>query len=395
MRGYKKKMIFMSLSFAIVLLTMFATTFAWVGILTYANTNKLDINLKVLDYDADYFLVISSSGKVGTFSDTVDTIDLQRQVLKNKGKDVSMITSEDAINSLYMKEASNLQPVTTIPNSNNSLSDFKKMSMDQVNGTYNPSTGKVVPGFDSGEGYYLWFDLYFTVDTKEGISSMSEINAPIFLTSLEDAIVGTITSHTMLMYDTKTENDFREIDYDQYGELPYNNYVQVLKKAANSRKITIDSKNAIRFGFDIYEPIEIDKEYDETNLIKSNVIYSTGSTYPKYYEKDDVYDLGNNLPTIYNTAAQELMNTKTYFEINVPDEIINRGDLELTYDNNQIWKSATDLSKTSNYLGVHNGVQTKMRLRTYLWYEGWDADCILGIDRTSVELNLTFSAALD
>ena len=394
MKKYKKKIILMSLSFVLVFITMIATTFAWIGIFTYANTNKFDINLKVLDFDADYYLVISPTGEVGSFYDEVKSVDLKKQVLINRGKDISKLTNDDAISLAYEKETSSLVPVTTLPNANNSLKNFKRMDMTGINSTYNPATEKIIPGFVEGIENCIWFDLYFTVDTKEGISSMSEINSPIFLTALEDTIVGSLKSHTLLMYDSHTENDFKTIDYNQLGTLPYLNYVPILKDIANSRKININSKNAVRFGFDLYEPIPIDEEYDDTNEIVDNVIYSLGSKYPKYNSEDNSYDLGDNLPTIYNTAAQELMNTKTYYEIEVPEEYVNRGDINLDYNNNLVWKSATDLSSPNNYLGVHNGVQTKMRLRTYLWFEGWDADCILGINNSEIELNLTFAAAI-
>ena len=394
MKKYKKKIIFMSISFVLVFMTMIATTFAWIGIFTYANTKKFDINLRVLDYDADYFLTISSTGKRDSFSEEIDTIELKKQVLANRGRDLTLLTNDDAISAAYAEETSSFDPATTLPNSNNSLFDFKKMSMIETDATYNPITKKIIPGLVDAKDDFIWFDLYFTVDTKEGISSMSEINSPIFLTALEDTVIGNITTHTMLMYDSNTENDFKVIDYNTIGTIPYLNYVPVLKNIANSKKINVNSKNAMRFGFDLYEPIPIDEEYDDTNKIKSNVIYSVGSTYPNYVSSEDYYDLGNNLPTEYNTAAQELMNTKSYFEVNVPNEYINRGDRELNYENNQVWKSATDLSSPNNYLGVHNGVQTKMRLRTYLWFEGWDSDCLLGINGSDVILNLTFAAAI-
>ena len=396
MKKYKKKIIFMSISFVLVFMTMIATTFAWIGIFTYANTKKFDINLRVLDYDADYFLTISSTGKRDSFSEEIDTIELKKQILSNKGKDVSMLTNDDAISLAYSDISKNIEPVTTLSDNNNSINHFKKMSPYNSDVIYDPVNGKHYLGFLDGKNDCIWFDLYFTVDTKEGISSMSEINSPIFMTTLEDTVIGNITSHTMLMYDSNSTHDFKTIDYNSIGTLPYLNYVPILKNIANSRKININAKNAIRFGFEIFEPIPIDEEYNDINIIKSNKIFSAGSKYPKYIENDDYYDLGDNLPTIYNTAAQELMNTRS-FNFDVPDDVVNRGDISLDYEKgyNQVWTSATDLSSTSNYLGVHNGVQTKMRLRTYLWFEGWDADCLLGINNTDVVLNLTFAAAVD
>ena len=394
MKKYKKKIILMSLSFVLVFITMIATTFAWIGIFTYANTNKFDINLRVLDYDADYFLTISSTGQEGTFSDSIETIELKKQIISNMGKDLSMLTNDDAVSLAYEKISSNLFPVTTNVGIDNRFSDFKRMSFETRDGIYNNITQKITPGFVDGSNGYLWFDLYLSVDTKEGVSSKSEINSPVFLTNIEETFIGNLAAHTILMFDSNSEYSFSQIDYSQIGTLPYLNYVPILKDIANSRKININSKNAIRLGFELYEPIPLSDSYDNNN-IKSNRIYSAGSKYPLYDKNNDCYDLGGILPNEYNTAMFELMNTKSSLEINVPDEMVNRGDLELNYDNNQIWQSATDLSSPNNYLGVHNGVQTKMRLRTYLWFEGWDADCLLGINNTDVQLNLTFAAAID
>ena len=42
-----------------------------------------------------------------------------------------------------------------------------------------------------------------------------------------------------------------------------------------------------------------------------------------------------------------------------------------------------------------DGVQTKMKISVYLWFEGWDADCLKAIVRRPVTLNLTFTSGTD
>ena len=259
---------------------------------------------------------------------------------------------------------------------------------------HNPITHKQIPLMLSGEGCYLCFDLYLSVNTKEGISSNTEINAPVFLTDLEETIIGNLTSHRMLMYDTSSGHDFRNIDYSSETNEDLLNCVPILTKAASSRVINLNSKNVVRIGFEVFEA-DINDEYNDDNKIVSNYIFSEGGKYTSYDATTDSYDLGGILPTNYNTAAQEFMNTKTYYEVNVPDEYVSRNDLQLNEENNQIWVAASDLSSTSKYLGVHNGVQTKIKLRTYLWFEGWDADCVFGIHNTDVTFNLTFTASLE
>ena len=57
-----------------ILITCIATTFAWVGMLTTATLGSFDLNIKVVDNeDYDYYLNISTTGQVGSFSDTVNT----------------------------------------------------------------------------------------------------------------------------------------------------------------------------------------------------------------------------------------------------------------------------------------------------------------------------------
>ena len=47
MRKVNKKILISILTSVIVMITIVATTFAWVGIFTYANTDSFSINLKV------------------------------------------------------------------------------------------------------------------------------------------------------------------------------------------------------------------------------------------------------------------------------------------------------------------------------------------------------------
>ena len=387
MKKYRKKFILMFISFSLIFITGLATTFAWIGIFTYANTDKFDINLKTVDYKSEYFLTISSTGKRDNYSDEVSIDDIRKQVLVNMGKDVSKLETSEAIEYAYNKETKYLNPVTTYVNDDNSFSNFERLSVESWDGHYDQQLEKYIPGMVSGKNQYLCFDLYLTVDTKEGISSYSEINAPVFLTEFEEAIVGTIGSHMVL------DNNFIKFDYSTNPHTEYLPFVPLLKSIPINQRIKVNVANAVRIGFEVFEPIPIDDEYDETNKIAANYIYYGGKLTPSI--NNDVYDLGGILPTEFNTAVQELMNIRSYLHVEVPNSALSRKDKELNYENSQIWEIATDLSSPNNYLGVHNGVQTKMRLRTYLWFEGWDADCLLGINEQNVIFNLAFTADHD
>ena len=387
MKKYRKKFILMFISFSFIFMTCIATTFAWIGIFTYANTDKFDINLKTVDYKSEYFLTISSTGKRDNYSDEVSIDDIKKQVLVNMGKDISKLNTQEALSYAYNDATSNINPSTTNVDENNSISNFKKISYDLFDAKIDYLSNRYIPGLVDTKTDYLCFDLYLTVDTKEGISSYSEINAPVFLTEFEDAIVGTIGSHMIL------DNNFIKFDYSTNPHTEYLPFVPLLKSIPINQRIKVNAANAVRIGFEVYEPIPIDDEYDDTNKIAANYIYYGGKLTPSI--NNDVYDLGGILPTEFNTAAQELMNIKSYLLVNVPESALNRKERELNYENSQIWEIADDLSSPNNYLGVHNGVQTKMRLRTYLWFEGWDADCLLGINEQNVIFNLAFTADHD
>jgi len=89
MHKARKKIIFSTFSIIVFMITLFATTYAWVGIFTYASTGSFNINLKVNELDANYFLVVSSSGeynkekKINTFGDEVPLDDIRLQCISN------------------------------------------------------------------------------------------------------------------------------------------------------------------------------------------------------------------------------------------------------------------------------------------------------------------------
>ena len=85
MRGLSKKMLISILTSVIVFVTMVATTFAWVGIFTYASTDKFEMNLKV-SRNANDYLTISATGVKGSFSDEANITEIQKNILKNLDK---------------------------------------------------------------------------------------------------------------------------------------------------------------------------------------------------------------------------------------------------------------------------------------------------------------------
>ena len=385
MRGLSKKIIISLLTSVVVLITMVATTFAWVGIFTYASASNFQMNLKIQETKANYYLTISGNGKSGSFGETVDTIELEKQILKNRNYSQeysAYIDGQDdnTIETIFSKLT--LTPLTTTI-SDNKLNKFQAIDYDKEDYLQLRETN----------GYYK-FDLYFSVDTKEGINlETTEINAPIFMTELENTIVGTLAK-----YNFSNGNPFVNLEDNPKTSL--------LKSLPATYQV--NSANAMRFAFEIYNPINIENDYDDNALPQEVKIYQGGTQEPSLSD-DGSYSLGGILEEERNTALQEILVIRPYLKDNVYigkkeyyqeclSNAINRGenDLEITNENRMVREKATVTElENGNFLGVHAGVQTKQKVSVYFWCEGWDCDCLLGIDSKPVTLNLTFTADED
>ena len=93
-------------------------------------------------------------------------------------------------------------------------------------------------------------------------------------------------------------------------------------------------------------------------------------------------------------ASKELLNvrwayanTPLYFD-KLDEACQNRNDLELVQENASLW----DRTQHENYLGCMDGIQTKMKISICMWFEGWDADCVKGIEEKPISLNLAFES---
>ena len=377
-----------------ILITCVATTFAWVGILTTATLGGFDLNIKTVDVDADYFLKISTKDEVlassfngSSFSDSTDTIQVKRKILFNMGYDTTQYLDE-AIDQLFELKAV-MEPVTT----NSNLDGFYSI--------YDLKSGKP---FLRKDNRYFKFDIYLSIDTNEGIATLNEtelnalnINANVFFENIKTAILG-------------TENSDSLINENPFSTIPSNSEFSCLKNI-NSKRITVNSKNATRMAFQIYEPKEISSLYDGTEVPVNTIIYQGGKQLPSV--TDNVYDLGGILPEEYNLALKEL---NKIYDINVDldtlyvdmnedqviqdaekvnytgakDRYINNTDKEMIDANNKVWTAPTTISGT-NYLGVKNGIQTKMKISVYFWYEGYDADCLRLVDYKPTSLQISLS----
>jgi len=373
MRGVSKKMFISILTSVIVFVTMVATTFAWVGIFTYANTEYFQMNLKVEDYKTNYFLTISDSGEKGTYSDSIPLINIERQILNKRYNNKYLNASDQVITKVF--SSSPISNVSTfVDETANDLTQFYKLD----------TSNRYRPDFVETNSY-IDFDIYLSVDTKEGITSdTTGIKANVVIDNITNCLEG------VKMY-------YRFLNHNPFSGLPSGSEYSILKTIHDTKTFNINTKNSARFSLTLYEPIPIDEEYTNQLAVKT-VVFQGGKQKPEYSSADDIYDLGGILPNDYNTASKELLAARSSYEysnefFNKLDEVINnRNDLELVEENRLIWdKDQHD----NDYLGCMNGIQTKMKVNVRLWFEGWDSDCISALEEKSITLNLAFTANND
>ena len=378
MRGLSKKMLISILTSVIVFVTMVATTFAWVGIFTYANTDKFSLNLKVQELDSNYFLEISNTGEKGSFSSEINPIDIKRQIVNNRYNNRYADEDDDIIEKVYSKIQ--LEPISTTINEDNEFDSFYSIEYNAYQLFMNES-------YD-----YYKFDMYLSVNTKEGISDYTSpdpttgIRSNVLLSSIESTLEGTFTSGVL-----SNGNPFVDMPSEQLG-----NEFDVLRTIPHRYKI--NSKNSVRFGLSLYEPILITDEYDGSEKPTITKIFEGGNELPSYDDTTESYDLGGCLPVDKNLAIYELLTYKPALYKGNPDEFnyrqslaMSRGDLELKKENCYLWKS----HEHDSYLGCMDGYQTKMKITVHFWFEGWDADCLKLIEEMPVSLNLAFIAGIN
>lgn len=352
-----------------VLITVVATTYAWVGIFTYSSLEGFNINLKVDDANKSYYLKISTDGI--NFKESVDLIDIQKQIMDNMGIEYeSFIDSSDAdAVDRYFNKTTELVPVTTTMNyQTNELDKF--FSMENIKGN------KI---FEESNKYFK-FDLYLMVEPREGVSSTTNLNANIFLSDIGNSLKGTKSSGTLT-----NGNPFSSLPSSEEFMYP------LLKEIP--RDFSIDSSYATRFALSIYNPILIDDTYTAQTPNKT-IIYQGGTSVPS--KNGDIYSLGGILPEEYNMALKEF-NKLQNLNLDITNVDPNRlNDLELVGGNDMLWVRPDVVDDVNyNYFGVSNGKLTKIKITVYFWFEGWDADCLNFINKKNVTLNLKFSTDLN
>ncbi len=397
MRGINKKMFISILTSVIVFVTMVATTFAWVGIFTYANTDSFQMNLKV-NKSSSYFLTIAGNDSTSNsdYGEDIPLVDLQKQVLNNWNITIDDKLSASAIDAIYINKTQ-IESSTPTFDSNENISGFTKLA--------NLSRGTLTTVESNS---VIKFDIYLSVNTLEGIDEETTgINSNVVLDELQNTLIGIVNNYNLHNGNTIRKNQYAPsgfdwqlypahrslttISYDEDGNAIYN----------DKENVQIDSSSAARFAFEIYNPIKLTDTYTGNETPANTIVYQGGSALPTYDENTGIYSMGGILPEEYNFAIQEA-NSLFYRNLKIPKQTLEYESKVRTLtgskQDNLIWicPNYSDIDTTSiNYLGCIDGIQTKQKISVYFWFEGWDSDCTWAIDMKKVTLNLTFTADID
>lgn len=364
--------IYLSVIFvALSLLTMVATTFAWVGIVSNASFEKITINLETDNEESDYGVMLSLTGKEGDFHDSIDAIDLQKQILINMGVPEKTLQKEMNIRNTF--NSIGLTPCTVTR-----MSDGTGLYSFTDNYGYKPYAYD--DGFITSYSGYFSFDIWITIYKIGDDVTGSENKLSVYLRGGDKGILSSDYSSSFIANDIIYPDDSNPMS---------SQYLDTLNSFGPGKvvagEIYINPANATRLSVQKARSVRL-YDYDNSNNddYRGLKIFKTGSNIPRYDSRFNVYDFGGVLPSDYNFAWKQYNSTRTGIERvgEVPENVINRGDVTFVDDGvtNHI-VDKTDNVTTSDMIKMHFN----------FWFEGWDSDCFEGIDSQRVDINLSFS----
>ena len=373
---FGKKLYISILTSILVMLTMVATTFAWVGVFANSTFEQFDVNVqasKLLEYSIE----ISADGE--NFSSEIHFSDLKKQILTNWGYNVDLL-SEKQIDNIFSQL--NQDQVTNVP----IINDGKITRLGEFKNIFNEVSNK-----------YYKFDLYVSFTKNYDTDFTSNFPFDVYLNS-------GLLNGTKKQYDLS--NSFRYPDdfinpYDQLinsGNFSLPNGYRTIKANELIKDTKVNSSSAARIAFEKYEVVDKGhpEQYSSSSLPKSTIIYQDSYEYPVYDSLNEVYDFGGILPDESNLATMYYNSTEYYYyyykikTLSVPESILStRGvngsnpDLRLTSNTNHLIDSSNPDEKISN--------DKMMKITVSFWFEGWDADCFPVINYSPVSINIGFS----
>ena len=385
MKKYVKKVYLSIMLVVFSILTMVATTYAWVGLLTSSTFDEFIINLQQNDSPdaAEYGIEVSLDGT--NFYDSINQTELRRYLLHNIDPTG---TYKD-----YLKKNSNGSYVIK---DNKVEDDFRKLRVDQCtverpkepNGQLSTRLGYFKDMKNQTTFNLLQFDLYvsiYKINSSEDYQSDKKLD--LYLNS-DRLITAATPTNTSGIYSASLFND---IEYPSvagtYLGQPILNNPLVTNSLPLSRRVSgnvqVDIANSCRVAFEKYNSMP---KGDNSSLSYDDeiFIYQTGNVYPTYDATTGVYDFGGVLPNDYNFARLYYNSIFTNNPLgDVPQGVLERGDMVY---------NPTDENVVHLVNQADNVTTSRMVcFRVFFWFEGWDSDCFDIIDNKIVTVNLSFT----
>lgn len=365
--------IFVTLS----LLTMVATTFAWVGIVSNASFERLTINLETDNEKSDYGVMLSLTGKSDDFHETIDTLDLQKKILQNIGVEENKLNNEVSIKNIFnkikMAQCTTVKDYGALDDSYY-LTPFKDLYGNKPYATYN--------GDKTDYRGYFEFDVYVAIYKIGEDASGSEKELSVYLREGE---TGFLSGQKSTAY-VANEIEFPGSTNPLSSQLltSSNNFYPGKKVQGN---VNINSASAARVSIQKAHSVPYGKVNENGNTTYNGLkIYKYGGDLPKYDSKYDMYDFGGILPSEFN-FARLLYNSTRNEDMqlgNVPELALYNKRGDITFVDDGVVNHIVDESD-------HVTTSDMIRLHVTFWFEGWDADCFEAINDIPVSLSLNFS----
>ena len=377
---FGRKLYISVLTSILVLLTTVATTFAWVGVFANSTFESFNVLIKANNLK-EYGIEISATGKPGSFSDTIKSEEIKKQILLNWGYTEARI-DEAGVNNLFY--GLNMDQCTTLPNvlDNNIISfgAFKTM-----NGEFTQK--------------YYTFDIYVSAVQfyDRGVSSDFKLDA-----FLGDGLLkGTEKKRWVINPFTYPESFINPLNNSSLPDT-----IIPIDGGTVIRDAKVNSKSTYRVGFEKYEVVDKyqPSQYTSLSTPKSAIIYSGDSyNYPTYNSEKDVFEFGGILEDDINMAIGNYNSYESKYAdthsktVSVLDSNadIYGGDIfairGVTGTNPDIiLTSSTNHLIDSNNPNEQIGINQMMKVRVSFWIEGWDADCYNVTGGAPVTLSITF-----
>ena len=370
---FGKKLYISVLTSILVLLTTVATTFAWVGVFANSTFESFDVIIKASALE-EYGIVISATGEEGTFSDSISSTSIKRQILANWGYHDSEVMDDNRVNNLF--SSLNMHQCTNTP---------------VVNGNKIQKLGqfKTIEGNDTRQ--YYKFDIYISSTRFYEKSSSSSFLLDAYLNP------GLLQAKTK-QYRLLGTVPFPSSYVSPLTDLP--NGIRAINGGEEFLEVNSNVASAARVAFEKYEVVErgVPSLYEGKEPI-STIIYSGDSyNYPTYNEISNLHEFGGILPDAYNFAAlyynyYDFVNAKNGVNrVSIPSELYSIRGVESETADRTLHSTTNHLIDSQNN-DEKIGLSTMMKVSISFWIEGWDADCYSVLDRNPITLSVSLSLA--